>query len=94
MNMGMKQMLGPGRMTQLTNTANQGVWKNLRAGNYGQAARSAGAAAVTKGLPFAGAMGASMLMPTFDQQQPQQQQPGMPGMPGMMYGAGQSMAGY
>lgn len=95
--MGLGQVFGPRNMGRLTETANRGIWSNLRAGNYGQAGRSAAAGAITKGLPFAGAMGASMMMPTFETEQ-QQQQPqrpqGLPYAPGMVYGAGQAVTGY
>lgn len=89
--MGLNQAFGARNMGRLTETANRGIWSNLRSGNYGQAGRSAAAGAITKGLPFAGALGASMAMPTFETQQQEQQRP--QGVP-YAYGVGQAATGY
>lgn len=93
-NMGLKQVFGPRNLGRLQETAGRGIWSNLRSGNYGQAGRSAAAGAITKGLPFAGALGASMMMPTFETEQQQEQRPaGMPYTPHLMYGAGNLATG-
>jgi hypothetical protein len=72
------------------------LYRAGRHGWFGGGLKGFGAKAVTSGVPLAGALGASMMMPTFDSQQQAQQRPqGMPYTPGQMYGAGRMLyAGY
>jgi hypothetical protein len=90
---GLNQFLGSQRMGQLARAghAGGGIFPSLRAGQYGQAASALGAKAVTRGLPFAGALGASMAMPTFETEQQQEQRPSY--APHMVYAGGKALTG-
>lgn len=89
---------GASRMGNLYRAGRHGWFGGFRGptGSLGQGFRSMGAKAVTTGVPLAGALGASMMMPTFETPQQAQQRPqGMPFTPGQMYGAGRMLyAGY
>lgn len=69
--MGMGKVLGSnmGKLQQVAGNAATTPWQKRWFGS----AKGFGANALTKGVPFAGAMGASMAMPTFEQN-PQAQQ--------------------
>jgi hypothetical protein len=86
--MGLGKAIGAQRMGNL--------YRAGRHGWFGGGLKGFGSKAVTAGVPLAGALGASMMMPTFETQQQAQQRPqGMPFTPGQMYGAGRMMyAGY
>jgi len=86
--MGLGKAIGRQRMGDL--------YRAGRHGWFGGGAKGFGSKLVTSGVPLAGALGASMMMPTFDSQQQAQQRPqGMPYTPGQMYGAGRMLyAGY
>lgn len=84
--MGLGRALGPERMGNL--------YRAGRHGWFGGGLGGFGAKAVTTGVPLAGALGASMMMPTFESQQAAQQRPSaMPYLPAQMYGTGRMIAG-
>lgn len=66
--MGLGRTLGAKNMANLYRAERPGIIGGFRGpqGNLGKGLRSLGARAVTGGIPFAGAMGISSLMPTFE----------------------------
>ena len=89
---------GASRMGNLYRTGRHGWFGGFKGpqGSLGTGLKSFGSKALTGGVGLGGALGASMMMPTFESSQQAQQRPaGMPYTPGQMYGTGRMMyAGY
>lgn len=90
--------LGRQRYMNLARAGRPGWFGGFRGpgGSVSGGLKSFGAKAAVGGVGLGGALGASMMMPTFESSQQAQQRPqGMPYTPGQMYGTGRMMySGY